>query len=226
MFINWARMEINLKIVYYGPALSGKTTNLEQIHRHIDPGARGEMVSLKTSGDRTLYFDFMQIELKPIARLVPRLHLYTVPGQPQYEISRKLVLRGADGVVFVADSDPRRMLDNQISWQNLKKQLLEYRINLADFPITLQFNKRDLPNAIGVATLKTAMQTNGAHPVVEASALHCVGVQETLGQAVRGVMMRVHRLIEEAGKQAAAQEAGPRLSGAPAKRNRGVEDGV
>lgn len=116
MFINWQLRQINLKIVYYGPALSGKTTNLEQIHTRIDPTRRSDLVSLKTYEDRTLYFDFLQLELGKINGLTPKIQLYTVPGQAFYEASRRLVLRGADGVVFVADSGSNRINDNVDSW--------------------------------------------------------------------------------------------------------------
>ena len=109
MFINWQRRELNLKIVYYGPALSGKTTNLEQIHARTNPERRGELISLKTNEDRTLYFDFLQLELGKIGSLTPKIHLYTVPGQTYYEATRKVVLRGADGIVFVADSSAQRL---------------------------------------------------------------------------------------------------------------------
>lgn len=116
MFINWQQRELNLKIVYYGPALSGKTTSLEQIHARITPARRSQLVSLKTHEDRTLFFDFLQLELGKIEGLTPKIHLYTVPGQTYYEASRKLVLRGADGVVFVVDSSENRLADSLISW--------------------------------------------------------------------------------------------------------------
>src|SRR5512141_1581578 len=123
MFINWSRRELNLKIVYYGPALSGKTTNLEQIYKRMDPKRRSEMVSLKTSEDRTLFFDFLQLELGKVAGLTPKIQLYTVPGQVYYEATRKLVLNGVDGVVFVADSQPGRLKDNLESWRGLHEHL-------------------------------------------------------------------------------------------------------
>ena len=123
MFINWQLRQINIKIVYYGPALSGKTTNLEQIHMKIDPSRRGDLVSLKTYEDRTLYFDFLQLELGKINGLTPKIQLYTVPGQAFYEASRRLVLRGADGVVFVADSQEERIDANIESLENLRINL-------------------------------------------------------------------------------------------------------
>ena len=117
MQINWQLRELNLKIVYYGPAMSGKTTNLEQIHARVDPAHRSDLVSLKTHEDRTLYFDFLQLELGKINNLTPKIHLYTVPGQSYYEASRRLVLRGADGVVFVANSAPECANANMVAWQ-------------------------------------------------------------------------------------------------------------
>src|SRR5512135_2661399 len=128
MFINWSSREFNLKVVYYGPAMSGKTTNLEQIYQRMDPRRRSDLVSLKTSEDRTLFFDFLQLELGKIAGLTPKIQLYTVPGQVYYEATRKLVLNGADGVVFVADSQPNRLKDNVESWASLKAHLQAYNL--------------------------------------------------------------------------------------------------
>ncbi|MCB0191103.1 MAG: GTPase domain-containing protein [Anaerolineae bacterium] len=191
MFINWQLRELNLKVVYYGPALSGKTTNLEQIHQHTNPKQRGELVSLKTREDRTLYFDFLQLELGKISGLTPKIHLYTVPGQSYYEASRKLVLRGADGVVFVADSNKNRVHDNVESWENMKAHLISLNIP-SDLPLIVQLNKRDLPNAIDVTELSQTLGVNG-HPVFEAVAVQGKGVFNTLKAIINGVVRRVQR---------------------------------
>ncbi len=190
MFINWRARELSLKIVYYGPALSGKTTNLEQIYAKVNPKNRSELISLKTTEDRTLFFDFLQLELGKISGLTPKIQLYTVPGQTYYEASRKLVLRGADGIVFVADSATDRLYDNLALWRGMKTHLAALKIPLAGFPIVLQFNKRDLPNATPPVTLKRLMQVNG-YPVIEAVAVQGQGVFDTLKAITNGVIKRV-----------------------------------
>jgi len=197
MFINWQQRELNLKVVYYGPALSGKTTNLEQIHARVDPNRRSDLVSLKTAEDRTLYFDFMQLELGKLNGLTPKIHLYTVPGQTYYEVSRKLVLRGVDGLVFVADSGTDRMNDNLELWQNMKQHLLDLNISSTDLPIVVQLNKRDLPNAVSVSDLKTLLQVNG-YPTIESIAMQGIGVFDTLKTITNGV---VKQLNKQAGKK-------------------------
>ncbi len=192
MFINWQRRELNLKIVYYGPALSGKTTNIEQIYARVDPRRRGELVSLKTAEDRTLYFDFLQIELGKINGLTPKIHLYTVPGQSYYEASRKIVLRGADGVVFVADSGIDRLGANVKAWQDMKAHLAAHRIPLAGFPLVVQFNKRDLPRAVSTPVLKRVLKVNGA-PTLEAVAIQGQGVFDTFKIIINRVIRYVQR---------------------------------
>ncbi len=192
MFINWQLRELNLKVVYYGPALSGKTTNLEQIHDKVDPRRRGELVSLKTHEDRTLYFDFLQLELGKISGLTPKIHLYTVPGQSYYEASRKLVLRGADGVVFVADSAPDRTEDNIESLENMKTHLTSLGLATATLPIIIQLNKRDLRNAIPAPLLCNILGVNG-QPVFEAVAIQGMGVFDTLKAVINGVVAQVQR---------------------------------
>lgn len=194
MFINWQSRELNLKVVYYGPALSGKTTNLEQIYAHVDPRRRGELISLKTKEDRTLYFDFLQLELGKISGLTPKIHLYTVPGQTYYEASRRVVLRGADGIVFVADSAPNRLAHNMELWKNMKSHLAALNMALEDFPLVVQFNKRDLPNAMSPLTLKQLLQING-YPTFEAVANQGQGVLNTLKAITQAVMSRVQREI-------------------------------
>lgn len=191
MFINWQLKELNLKVVYYGPALSGKTTNLEQIHAKVDPRRRGELVSLKTTEDRTLYFDFLQLELGKISGLTPKIHLYTVPGQSYYEASRKLVLRGADGVVFVADSAANRTTDNLESWENMRAHLDSLNLP-ADIPLVVQLNKRDLPNAMPVPLLRNILHVNG-QPTFESVAVRGQGVFDTLKAIINGVVAQVQR---------------------------------
>src|SRR5574341_1289376 len=161
MFINWKLREINLKIVYYGAALCGKTTNLEYIHAKMDPNLRGDLISLKTREDRTIFFDFLQIELGQIQGLKPKFNLYTVPGQIYYLASRKLVLQGADGVVFVADSNPQCMAENIEAWNNLHSNLRELGQNPAAFPTIIQYNKRDLPDALPLDTIRANLGCNG-----------------------------------------------------------------
>lgn len=194
MFVNWQLRELNLKIVYYGPALSGKTTNLEQIHAKVDPRKRSELISLKTQEDRTLYFDFLQLELGKISGLTPKIHLYTVPGQTYYEASRKLVLRGADGVVFVADSARERTHDNLDSWENMKSHLASLDMPLAYLPLVVQFNKQDLPNAMQVDTLRSLLNVNG-QPTFESVAIRGQGVFETFKAIVNGVVRNVQRQV-------------------------------
>lgn len=192
MHINWQLRELNLKIVYYGPARSGKTTNLEQIHARVDPARRGEMVSLKTHDDRTLYFDFLQIELGKIGSLTPKIHLYTVPGQTYYEASRRLVLRGADGVVFVADSAADRVKENQTAWKDLQAHLASFDIPAASLPLVVQFNKRDLPDALPAPVMQAQLRLNG-RPVFAAVAAKGEGVFDTLKAITRQVMAQAQQ---------------------------------
>jgi signal recognition particle receptor subunit beta len=190
MFINWKQKEVNLKIVYYGAALCGKTTNLEQIHNRIDTKLRSDLVSLKTREDRTIFFDFMQIELNEIKGLKPKFNLYTVPGQVYYLASRKLVLQGADGVVFVVDSQADRLNDNVETLQNLYGNLRDLGLDPAQIPLIFQFNKRDLPQALPLSTLRDELGCNG-HLQIEAIASEGIGVFETLKPTIRGVMESV-----------------------------------
>lgn len=192
MQINWEKKELNLKIVYYGPALSGKTTNIEQIHAGIKKEDKGKLLSLKNREDRTLYFDFFQVELGKIGGLTPKLNLYTVPGQSYYESTRKMVLRRADGVVFVADSNPTRMEENKYAWDNMKKQLKELNLYEKDFPIVVQFNKRDLPLVVPSNILMRKLDLNG-YQILEASAVKRQGVFETLKAITQVVIGRVQK---------------------------------
>src|SRR5882762_4436307 len=152
-FINYASREINCKIVYYGPGLCGKTTNLQHIFDATAPQSRGKLISLATETDRTLFFDFMPLELGTVRGFKTRFHLYTVPGQVFYEASRKLILKGADGVVFVADSQEERLDANFETMENLMEHLKEHNLNFTTIPYVLQLNKRDLPNAMAVPEL-------------------------------------------------------------------------
>jgi signal recognition particle receptor subunit beta len=187
MLINRGLKEINLKIVYYGPALSGKTTNLQYIHTHINPRIRGELVSIKTLEDRTLFFDFLQLELGEVMGLKPKFQLYTVPGQVFYVASRKLVLQGADGVVFVADSQVNRLDDNIESLHDMKGHLAEMGYKVDDFPLVIQFNKRDLPNVAPVSLLRSTLAANGG-PCFEAVATEGNGVFDTLKAIIQQVV--------------------------------------
>ncbi len=155
--INYASREINCKIVYYGPGLGGKTTNLEHIYGKVSPTSRGKLISLATESERTLFFDFLPVDLGTIRGFKTRFHLYTVPGQVYYNASRKLILKGVDGVVFVADSQLERMEANQESMQNLYDNMREYGYDLTRVPFIVQYNKRDLPNAAPVSELQEAL---------------------------------------------------------------------
>jgi signal recognition particle receptor subunit beta len=190
LFINWQSKELNLKIVYYGAALSGKTTNLEWMHQKIAPTMRGNLVSLKTREDRTIFFDFMQIELGEIKGLKPKFNLYTVPGQVFYVASRKLVLQGADGVVFVVDSQPDRMKDNIETWRNLQTNLRELGNDPATFPIVFQYNKRDMPNAMTIEAMRVELGCDG-RPQVEAVAVQGIGVFEALRPTIKAVLDKI-----------------------------------
>jgi len=155
--INYASREINCKIVYYGPGLGGKTTNLEFIYGKVKPETRGKLISLATETERTLFFDFLPVDLGTIRGFKTRFHLYTVPGQVYYNASRKLILKNVDGVVFVADSQLDRMEANLESMQNLYDNMAEYGYDLTKMPFVVQYNKRDLPNAAPLAQLQEAL---------------------------------------------------------------------
>ena len=156
-FINYSSREINCKIVYYGPGLCGKTTNLQYVYAKTNPEAKGKMISLATETERTLFFDFLPVDLGTIRGFKTRFHLYTVPGQVYYNASRKLILKGVDGIVFVADSQMERMEANVESMQNLYDNMAEYGYDLTKMPFVIQYNKRDLPNAAPVKDLQAAM---------------------------------------------------------------------
>jgi hypothetical protein len=187
VFVNARLRELNLKIVYYGPALSGKTTNLQFIHARTNPHMRSNLVSLKTREDRTLFFDYMQLELGEIKGLKPRFSLYTVPGQVEYAATRKLVLQGADGVVFVADSGPDRLTENLWCLSGLDKYLREMGLGLWRFPLVLQCNKQDLPSALRPEVLMARLGWTNV-PCLGATASDGPGVFETLKAIISQVV--------------------------------------
>lgn len=190
MFINWALQEINLKIVFYGPGMSGKTTNLEFIHSKLDPSLAGELVSLKTKEDRTIFFDFMQIEVGRIKGKKPKFNLYTVPGQVYYASSRKVILNGVDGLVFVADSQPHRMEANIETLLDLENNLKQDGQSLEEFPWVIQYNKRDLPGVESVETLEKKLNFFDV-PYFEAVAVRGEGVFNTLKSIINNVVQHV-----------------------------------
>jgi hypothetical protein len=211
--INFARREVNCKIVFYGPGLSGKTTNLEIIHKKVPDTARGNLTSIATEQDRTLFFDFMPLDLGQVAGMKTKLFLYTVPGQVYYDSTRKLVLQGADGVSFIADSDPNRMNDNLESFKNLEKNLKDYGVDIRKIPLVIQYNKRDLPGALSVAELNAKLNPIGV-PTFEAVAVKGEGVMQTL----KGISkLVVDRLNEEYAPVKAASSGAPAAAPAAAR---------
>jgi len=187
-FINYAAREINCKLVYYGPGLGGKTTNIKFVYEKTNPTSKGKLISLATETDRTLFFDFLPLDLGEIRGFRTRFHLYTVPGQVFYDASRKLILKGVDGVVFVADSQAPRMEANLESLKNLELNLKEQGYDLRAIPYVLQFNKRDLPTALAFDDMKKSLQFKG-EPIFEAIANQGTGVFETLKMIAKMVLM-------------------------------------
>jgi len=177
--INYASREINCKIVYYGPGLGGKTTNLEYVYEKVAPSTRGKLISLATESERTLFFDFLPVDLGTIRGFKTRFHLYTVPGQVYYNASRQLILKGVDGVVFVADSHPARLDANLESMDNLYQNLAEHDFDLRALPFVIQYNKRDLPDALPVEQMAETLNPTGV-PSFEAVATRGTGVFDTL----------------------------------------------
>ena len=178
--INFSAREINFKIVYYGPGLSGKTTNLKRIYERVPAQSKGDMVSLATEDERTLFFDFLPLDLGKVNGFTTRFHLYTVPGQVFYNSSRKLILRGVDGIVFVADSAPNRLRANAESLRNLRENLTEYNLGLGEIPYVIQINKRDLADALPVEMISQVLSPRGGVPIYEAVAAEFIGVFEPL----------------------------------------------
>lgn len=188
--INYASREINCKIVYYGPGLGGKTTNLKKIYEKVNPNQRGELISLATDMDRTLFFDFVPVELGTIRGFKTRFHLYTVPGQVYYNASRKLILRGVDGIIFVADSQIERLEDNIESMRNLIENLKEYNLKLSETPFVIQYNKRDLPNIAPLNQLEKLLNPLKV-PTFEAVASEGIGVFSTLKEVSKLVLKKL-----------------------------------
>ncbi len=190
--INPRQKELIAKIVYYGPGLGGKTTNLKYIFDHTSPSSRGELVTLNTQGDRTLFFDVLPLNLGTIKGYRIRFQLYTVPGQVFYSESRKIILRGVDGIVFVADSQRERMDANIESIEDLQDNLRQYNYSFATMPYVLQLNKRDLPTATPVEEMKRLLVLKG-EPVIEAIAIRGVGVMETLKEIAKLVLINLKK---------------------------------
>ena len=191
-FINYVAREINCKIVYYGPGLGGKTTNLQYIYQITSSENKGKLISLATETERTLFFDFLPIDLGQIRGFRTRFHLYTVPGQVFYDSSRKLILKGVDGVVFVADSQEERMDANLESVSNLAENLKEHGFDIAKIPYVLQLNKRDLPGAMSAEELTRQLQVKG-EPVIEAVATQGVGILTTLKAVARQILVELRK---------------------------------
>ena len=192
-FINYSSREINCKIVYYGPGLCGKTTNLQHIYTKTNPDVKGKMISLATETERTLFFDFLPLALGEIRGFKTRFHLYTVPGQVFYDASRKLILKGVDGVVFVADSQVERMEANVESLDNLRVNLAEQGYELDKIPYVIQYNKRDLPNAAPIEEVRKLLNPSGI-PDFEACAQSGEGVFETLKAVAKGVLSDLKKM--------------------------------
>lgn len=191
-FINYASREINCKIVYYGPGLGGKTTNLQYIYDSTTAQAKGKLISLATETDRTLFFDFLPLDLGTVRGFKTRFHLYTVPGQVFYDASRKLILKGVDGVVFVADSQRERMDANVESLFNLELNLKQHGYDLEKVPYVVQLNKRDLPNVVSVDDLKAELNRKD-EPVFEGIANRGIGVFDTLKAVAKQVLLELRK---------------------------------
>ena len=191
-FINYSSREINCKLVYYGPGLCGKTTNLQYIYTKTKPDAKGKMISLATETERTLFFDFLPLSLGDIRGFKTRFHLYTVPGQVFYDASRKLILKGVDGVCFVADSQMERMEANIESLENLRENLTEQGYDLDKLPYVVQYNKRDLPSAVGVEELSEVLNPTRV-PEYEAVATTGIGVFDTLKALAKQVLTELRK---------------------------------
>ncbi len=194
-FVNYHTKEINCKIVYYGPGLGGKTTNIQFIYENTRTELAGKLVSLSTENERTLFFDFLPLDLGEIRGFKTRFHLYTVPGQVFYEASRKLILRGVDGLVFVADSQVERMEANIESYQGLEKNLADQGYDIAKVPIVMQWNKRDLPNIVPVEDMQLQLNKR-KFPAFEATAVSGEGVFETLKMISKSVLLNIKGGLE------------------------------
>jgi len=188
--INYSSREINCKIVYYGPGLCGKTTNIQYVYNKVDPGTKGKLITLATEMDRTLFFDFLPLELGTVKGFKTRFHLYTVHGQVYYDASRKLILRGVDGIVFVADSQAARYDANIESLYNLHENLEEYKLKTDEIPFVLQYNKRDMDDVISVEELEQELNPE-EFPSFEAVAVNGEGVFDTLKCVAKGVLKKL-----------------------------------
>jgi len=191
-FINYASREINVKLVYYGPGLCGKTTNLQYVYEKTNPNAKGKLISLATETDRTLFFDFLPLDLGTVRGFKTRFHLYTVPGQVFYDASRKLILKGVDGVIFVADSQEARMDANIESIENLQRNLREHGFDLTIIPYVLQLNKRDLPTAVSLEEMIRVLRLKN-DPYFESVAVKGIGVFDTLKACAKQVLLELSR---------------------------------
>ena len=191
-FVNFATKEINCKIVYYGPGLSGKTVNIKWIYDHIRPESKGELITLATETERTLFFDFVPIEVSNVKGFKVRLHLYTTPGQIIYQASRKLILEGADGIVFVADSQKERHDANLDTLDDMLENMANYKLNVENFPLVFQYNKRDLPNILPVDVLRKDLN-RWNKPDFEAIAIQGVGVLETFREITKEVLKKLRK---------------------------------
>lgn len=194
-FVNYHTKEINCKIVYYGPGLGGKTTNIQYIYQKTSTNNKGQMITLNTENERTLFFDFLPLDLGEIRGFKTRFHLYTVPGQVFYEASRKLILRGVDGLVFVADSQVERMEANIESYQGLERNLTEQGYDISKVPMVMQWNKRDLPNIVPVEDLQFQLNKR-KFPAFEAVATNGKGVFETLKMVSKSVLLNIKGGLE------------------------------
>jgi signal recognition particle receptor subunit beta len=189
-FVNYAAREINCKVVYFGPGLCGKTTNVQYIYEKTQSDLKGKLISLATETDRTLFFDFLPLDLGTVKGFKTRFHLYTVPGQVFYDASRRLILKGADGIVFVADSQPSRLDANVESLHNLEEALREHGFELRAMPYVLQLNKRDLPGVLPVDEMRRQLQFKD-EPIFEAVAVTGEGVFDTLKACAKQVLTRL-----------------------------------
>ncbi len=218
--INFATREVSCKVVYYGPGLCGKTTNLQQVHNKAPSQRRGHLTSIATEGDRTLFFDFMPLALGTVAGMKTKLQLYTVPGQVYYNATRKIVLEGVDGIIFVADSSASRREANRESWQNLKDNLREYGLDVTEVPVVIQFNKRDLPDAMPVEEMKAELNELGV-PTFPAVAVTGEGVMATLRKLASLVLQRLNeqrpRRAARRSVAAPVEEAEPAVKAAAQK---------
>lgn len=219
--VSYSGREINAKIVYYGPGLSGKTTNLEKIYDSVPESNRGRMVSMKTQTDRTLFFDLLPLDLGELSGMKTRFLLYTVPGQVYYNATRKLVLKGVDAVVFVADSSPDKMAENRESLTNLETNLKSYGLDIKSIPWVIQFNKRDLPNALSIDQMNQELNRYKV-PTFEAQAANGVGVFETLRGVSKILLSKISKDVMDRNRGSLATTA--RVSAEEAKKPTAVED--